>query len=421
MQCSFRLVMASFMMAVIGMAGSAGAASKDGVTIGITVEPPGLDPTSGAAAAISEVTWLNIYEGLTRVDESGKVLPNLAESWSTEDARVYIFKLVPGVTFHDGTPLTASQVKFSFERNAAPASTNKRKRVFANMAAIETPDASTVKITLKQPSALLPFFLAEATAAIVTPETAATDATTPIGTGPYRFVRWSRGDAVMLEKFPAHRRAAAIKLDHATFRFINDASAQVAALLAGDLDVVPNMSGLESVARFKSDPRFQVLVGSTEGETFVGINNKRPPFTDPKVRRAINLAIDRAAIIEGANDGYGLPIASHATRSNPFYLDLTSVFPYDPGKAKQLLAEAGFPNGFETVLKLPPQAYARRFRRDRRRHARASRNPGQDRADRMGPVARCGVQAEELRPDRDHAARALGHLQLRRPRLFLPV
>jgi len=173
-------------------------------------------------------------------------------------------------------------------------------------------------------------------------------------------VSWTRGDNVVLEKFSQHRDAAKIPLQRATFRFINDPSAQVAALLAGDLDYAPNLGGLEQVERFKSDARFKILVGATEGETFVGINNARAPFTDARVRRAVNLALDRKAIIDGVNGGYGQPIASHATRSNPYFVDLTAMFPYDPAAARRLLAEAGFPNGFETAFKLPPQAYARR-------------------------------------------------------------
>jgi peptide/nickel transport system substrate-binding protein len=181
-----------------------------------------------------------------------------------------------------------------------------------------------------------------------------------VGTGPYQFVSWTRGDSVTLQKFAGHRDASKITVTQARFRFINDPSAQVAALLAGDLDYAPNLGGLEMVERFKTDARFKILVGATEGETLLGINNKRAPFTDPKVRRAVNLALDRKAIIEGVNGGFGEPIASHATRSNPYYVDLTGLFPYDPGAARKLLAEAGFPNGFETAFKLPPQPYARR-------------------------------------------------------------
>src|SRR5262249_16621945 len=151
------------------------------------------------------------------------------------------------ITFHNGTALTAATVKSSFTRSAADTSTNKRKRVFANMAAIDTPDDHTVTITLKQPSSLLPFFLAEATGAIVAPDTTETNATNPVGTGPFRFAKWTRGDSVSLEKFAGHRDAGAVKLARATFRFVGDPSSQVAALLAGDLDYVPFMGGLEAV------------------------------------------------------------------------------------------------------------------------------------------------------------------------------
>src|SRR5690348_11533523 len=111
------------------------------------------------AAAVSEVTWPNIFEGLTRVDEKGHVLPGLAESWTVEDSKLYVFKLKKGVKFHDGSDFTAADVKFTFERNAGATSTNKRKRIFANMASVEAPDAETVRIALKDPSRLLPYFL----------------------------------------------------------------------------------------------------------------------------------------------------------------------------------------------------------------------------------------------------------------------
>jgi len=348
------------LVALAFLGGSGWAAGKDSVAIGLRLEPPTLDPTTQPAAAVSEITWQTIFEGLTRVDEKDHILPSLAESWSTEDAKTYTFKLRPGVTFHDGAPLTSAAVKFTFERDAGAGSTNKRKSVFANMAAIEVPDPLTVRIVLKEANGLLPYFLAEAPAAILSEKTAAGDPLKPVGTGPYRFVDWVRGDSVTLEKYPGYRDAAKVAIAHATIRFIADESAQVAALLAGDIDYLTQLGALETVDRFKGDPRFQVLIGSTEGETFVGMNNKRAPFTDLRMRQAVNYAIDRKAIIDGAMAGFGHPIASHATTVNPYYLDLTAKYPHDPAKAKALLAEAGFPNGLDVVMKLPPQTYARR-------------------------------------------------------------
>jgi len=145
-----------------------------------------------------------------------------------------------------------------------------------------------------------------------------------------------------------------------TFRFINDPSAQVAALLAGDLDGVPRFNALESLKQFQSDPRFSVVVGGTEGKTIMTINNKKKPFDDVRVRRALAAAIDRKAIIDGAQEGYGTPIGSHMVPSDAGYVDLTGVNPYNPEKAKALLKEAGVQTPLNVTLTLPPPAYARK-------------------------------------------------------------
>jgi peptide/nickel transport system substrate-binding protein len=353
-------------LAFVGMAlwaaggATPAAAAKDSLVMAIRLEPPTLDPTTQAAAAVSEVTWQTIFEGLTRVDEKGDVKPGLAQSWTSSDAKTFTFKLRPGVKFQDGTPFTSADVKFTFERDAAPASTNKRKPIFANIASIATPDPLTVTIVLKKPNGLLPYFLAEAPAAILSPKTAAGDALHPIGTGPYRLASWVRGDSITLAAWPGYRDAAKVAIKHATIRFIGDASAQVAAMLSGEVDYLAELGPLEDVGEFKNNPKFQVIVGSTGGETFVALNNKRAPFTDLKVRQAVNFAIDRPAIIEGAMDGYGHPIASHSTPADPDYVDLTGLYPHDPAKAKALLAAAGFPHGLDVTLTLPPQTYARR-------------------------------------------------------------
>ena len=265
-----------------------------------------------------------------------------------------------GAKFQDGEPFSSADVKFSFERNAAEGSTNKRKATFANFDKIETPDADTVVITLKKTNPDLLFNLGENTAVIVDPKSAAGNATNPIGTGPFKFDNWVKGSSVTLVKWDGYRNAAAIKLSKVTFRIINDPAAQVAALLAGDVDAIPRFGASESLGQFQKDTRFTVTVGSTEGKTIVSINNKRKPLDDIRVRRAISYAIDRKAIIDGAMNGFGAPIGSHYPPHEQGYVDLTGMYPYDPEKAKELLKETGLPLPLELSFKLPPPAYARR-------------------------------------------------------------
>ena len=340
---------------------AAEAQMKDSVVIGMRLEPaPGLDPTAAAAAAISQVTTYNVYECLTRIDGTGKVGPMLAKSWTiSEDGLTYVLELEQGVTFHDGSAFDSADVRFNFERNGGENSKNKNKGTYKNVASIETPDAHTVVITLNAPNSLFLFKLAQSTGAIVAPETAETNATDPVGTGPYRFVKWTKGDSVELEKYDGHRNAANVQIKRAKFRFINDATAQVAALYAGDLDYMPQLSAPEMFAQFQGDDNFTTLQGTTEGETILAMNNKQAALSDVRVRRALMHAIDRQALIDGAMYGSGTPIGSHFPPHHPAYVDLTGVYAYDPARAKALLAEAG-QEGLELSLKLPPPSYARR-------------------------------------------------------------
>lgn len=339
---------------------AAQAQKKDQVTLGMTLEPPGLDSTTGAAAAIGEITHYNIYESLTKIRENGEVEPLLAESWTnTPDLKTWTFRLKGGVKFSDGVPLTSATVKSAFERYASEKSTNKNKATFVNIARIESPDPLTVKITLKEPNGILLFNLGENTAVITADESAPTNATKPVGTGPFKFDSWVKGSSVTLVKNPAYRNAGSIKLNKVVFKFISDPAAATASLLAGDIDAFPRFPAPESVGQFQVDKRFTVMTGSTEGETILTINNKRKPFDDVRVRRAISYAIDRSAIVAGAMYGFGIPIGSHFPPHNPAYVDLTGVYAYDPAKAKALLAEAGQSN-LTVSLKLPPPPYARR-------------------------------------------------------------
>ena len=333
---------------------------KDSVVLAMTLEPPGLDPTAGAASAIAEIVLYNIFETLTKVNGDGSVTPLLAESWTiSPDAKAYTFKLRKGVKFQNGEPFNAAAVRYSFERAVAKDSVNKDKATFANIAAIDTPDEHTVVLTLKNGNPDLLFQLGQATAVIVEPKSVATNNTQPVGTGPYKLDSWSRGSSATLVRWDGYRNAANVKIRRATIRFISDPSAQVASLLSGDVDAFPRVAAARSLEQFKRDKRFQILIGGSRAKVIVAMNNKRKPLDDVLVRRAIAAAIDRKAVIDGAVDGFGVPIGSYYTPGAPGYVDLTGVNAYDVAKARALLHQAGVTLPLELTMKLPPTPYAR--------------------------------------------------------------
>lgn len=345
--------------AVALASGTAAFAARTDLVLGMVLEPPHLDPTAGAAAAIREVTYANIFEGLTRIGPNGEVLPDLAESWTiSDDGKVYTFKLHTGVKFHDGTDFNASDVKFSLDRARAENSQNAQKQLFAAIDTVDVVDPATVKVTLKRPQGSFLYNMGWGDAVIVAPESAETNKEKPIGTGPFKFQNWAKGSSVTLVKSDNYW-GNPVYLDKAEFRFIPDASAAVPAMLSGDVQAFPNMPTSDSLSQFQSDPRFKVVVGSTEGETILAMNNGKPPFDQLKVRQAISYALDRKAIIDGASEGLGHPIGSHMSPSNKDYVDLTGTYPHDPAKAKELLKEAGVASGTKVTLKLPPPPYAR--------------------------------------------------------------
>ena len=331
---------------------------KDSIVIAMQLEPPGMDPTAGAASAIGEVTLYNIYETLTKINADGKVTPLLAESWEVSpDLKTYTFKLRKGVKFQNGEPFNAQCVKFSFDRAGNDKSTNKDKRTFANLTT-QVVDDHTVVLLNKEIDPDLPFLLGQATAIIVEPKSAEANATKPIGTGPYRLENWIKGSSAVLVKWDGFRSPGQAKLRKATFRFISDPSAASAALLSGDVDAFPRCQ-TRIVAQFKGNPQFQVLLGGSRAKTIISINNKHKPLDDVRVRRALLAAIDRKGFIEAAADGYGTPIGSHYVPGAEGYVDTTGVNPYDPEKAKKLLAEAGVKTPLELTMTLPPPPYAR--------------------------------------------------------------
>jgi len=345
-------------LALVLSAGTAFAANTE-ISIGMGLEPPNLDPTGGAAAAIDEVVYANVFEGLTRFAPDGAVVPGLAESWDiSEDGLTYTFNLRDGVTFHDGTDFTAEDAVFSLDRARAEGSTNAQPALFAGIESVTAADDTTLVVTLSAPNGSFLFNMAWGDAVMVAPESIDTAQTNPIGTGPFAFSEWVQGDRVELTRYDGYW-GEPVALEAATFRFISDPNAAFAAMMAGDVDAFPNFPAPETLAQFEADPRFTVIVGSTEGETILSTNNQAEYLSDVRVRQAIAQAINRQDIIDGAMFGYGTPIGSHFAPHNPDYVDLTGFAPYDPDAARALLAEAGA-EGITLRLMLPPPAYARR-------------------------------------------------------------
>ncbi|MGF0522230.1 ABC transporter substrate-binding protein [Agrobacterium pusense] len=338
------------------------AAAKTALTLGMTVEPTGLDPTIAAPVAIGQVTWQNIFEGLVTIDSKGKVKPQLAESWEiSPDGKAYTFKLRKGVTFHDGEAFDSSVAKFSLDRARGEASVNPQKRFFAAIDSIETPDADTLVLKLKQPAGSLIYWLGWPASVMVAPKSAETNRTTPVGTGPFKFVNWAKGDKVELQKNAAYwDKAVSVKLEKATFRFVSDPQAQAAALKSGDIDAFPEFGAPELMSSFDGDARLGTFVGNTELKVVAGMNSARKPFSDKRVRQALMMAVDRGTVIEGAWSGFGTAIGSHYTPNDRGYIDMTGVHPCDVDKAKALLADAGYADGFSFTIKAPQMAYAQR-------------------------------------------------------------
>lgn len=334
--------------------------AQSNINVGLQLEPPNLDPTSGAAAAIDEVVYGNIFEGLVRIDERGEVQAGLALYWEiSTDGRSYLFHLAEGVTFHDGTEFDARDVRYSLNRGRAGNSTNAKKYIFEPIALIDVFDASTIMVTLDQAHPNFLFNLGLGDAVIVGEESVKDNAFNPVGTGPFKFEKWVRGDSIKLIRNENYWGAAP-RLEAATFKIITDPLSAYTAMMAGDIDTFPNYPAPENLFLFDRDPDFEVIVGLTAGETILSTNNKKAPFDNILVRKAMAHAINRNELVDGAMFGNAEPIGSHFAPSHPDYVDLTGLYPHDLDKARGYLKEAGLEDGFTASLKLPPPIYARR-------------------------------------------------------------
>src|SRR5947207_12308753 len=353
-----RTVAPVVLVALLALAASWGpvaAQAPRALVVQAATEPPGLDLTATPASATAGVVLYNVQECLVKVDAQGKLVPWLAERWHTADNRNYTFFLKKGVRFHNGRELKAADVKFVIERAMNPETKHPYPQYYAAIGDIIVKDDYTITFTLKTPTANFLLNLARQGSVIYPREAVDTLKSEPIGTGPFKLAEWVRGDRIVLVKNPDYHVKGLPKLDRVTYRFIPDPNAALAALKAGDVDAAMFGLGPEHIPDLQKDSRFQVIVGETTNDVIMSMNNSRKPYTDVRVRRAITYGVNKPEVVKGAMFGLGRVLGTNVDPLNPYFVDMSGAMPHDAARAKKLLAEAGYPNGFETVLKVAQQ------------------------------------------------------------------
>ncbi|MBI1726535.1 MAG: ABC transporter substrate-binding protein, partial [Candidatus Rokubacteria bacterium] len=333
---------------------AAPAAAQGALTVQVSTEPPGLDLTTNPSSAIAGVVFYNVQEGLVKVDRHGKLVPWLAERWYTTDSKNYTFFLRKGVRFHNGREMKAADVKFALDRAVNPETKHPYRVQYENVQDVIVKDDYTISVTLKLVQANFLWTVARQGSVIYPREAVDTLKTQPMGTGPFTVADWVRGDRIVLVKNKDYWQKGLPRLDKVTYRFIPDPNSALASLKSGDIDVSAFGLGPENVDALKKDGRFQVILGDTTNDVTLSMNNSKKPYLDKRVRLAITHAINKEEVLKGAMFGYGKILGSNVDPLNLYYVDVSKRQPYDPGRAKKLLAEAGYPNGIDIRFRTGP-------------------------------------------------------------------
>lgn len=339
---------------------SSAASTNRTLVIGSEVAPPSLDLTSNPAAAIQEVLDYNVYQHLVQFTPKGELIPVLATSWKiTNSGRTYTFDIRPGVKFSNGAPLTAADVVYSMKRVVAPGSVYPHKKSLASvMQSVNAIGSKQVQVTLNAPDwGFLETLASTSDGVILDPSAVPKIATHPVGTGPFEFSNLVPNYSATLVRNPLYWGPSP-KVANVTWRYFSNPTAENSALRTGEIDVIDNEPYAKLVAPFRANPKYQVISGPTPGKVDLVLNNTYGPLQNVLVRRAISYATDKRALIATAAAGPAVPLGSEAAPMNPYYLNLANVYPYDPAKARALLAQAGYPHGFSINLVLPPYNYA---------------------------------------------------------------
>jgi peptide/nickel transport system substrate-binding protein len=332
-----------------------------------------LDPQKTALLVAHEVMW-QIYDSLIYLDEAGTVHPGLATEWSfSADNLTVTYKLRENVTFHDGTPLTAQIVQDTVKRHLDPATASPTSYMLGPIKETQVVDDLTIAYVYTEP--FVPMFVGlgySYCAPISIPAaTAAGDGfgRNPVGTGPYKFVEWTADDTIVLEKNEAHDWSTtfyttqqAPQVDRFEFHVIPEDATRLSALESGEVDIVAGTDAVptDKIKILGETDGIQVITRPAVGVYYAYLNMSVKPLDDVRVRQAINYAVDKDAIVQLVLDGNGVPATSLLASSFGDYTSEGTQYPYDPEKAKALLAEAGLEGGFDaTYLNIAAPVYQR--------------------------------------------------------------
>ncbi|MEL0579688.1 glutathione ABC transporter substrate-binding protein GsiB [Pectobacterium punjabense] len=333
------------------MAASPVWAAKDAViAVGSTFTS--LDPYD-ANDSLSQTVAKSFYQGLFGFDKEMKLVNVLADSYDVSpDGLAYTVKLHPGVKFHDGSAFNAAAVKVNLDRASNPESRLKRYNLFKMIDKTEVVDDLTVKIMLKTPFSAFVNNLAHPAAVMISPAALKQYGKEigfhPVGTGPYRFVAWNQTDFVKVEKFSGYWKAGLPKLDSITWRPVVDNNTRAALLQTGEAQFAYPIPFEQAKVLEKND-KLALVASPSILHRYISMNVTQKPFDNPKVRQALNYAINKEALIKVAFSGYATPAEGPLPGSIDYSVKY-QPWPYDPAKARELLKEAGYPDGFTTTL-----------------------------------------------------------------------
>ena len=322
-----------------GTGGSTGQAAvdTDRVRIGLVAEPSNLDFTRTDGAAIPQALLGNVYETLVKVDQEGEIQPSLATKYTvSKDRRTYTFTLNTNVVFHNGTALTADDVVYSINQ-VKKRWTVSLKSAMDVVTSAKATNPTTVTVTLSRPSNQWLYAMTTRVGAIFDDKGTADLANRPIGSGPYEFKEWKRGQSIALAR-NSHYWGEKPTFDNVSFQYFKDPNALNSAMLSGGIDVIGTVQAPESLDQFGNGD-YQVIQGTTNGEVVLSFNNGKGIFTDKKARQAVRYAIDHQALLDTCWAGRGTLIGSMVPPTDPWYEDRTGDYPYNPDKAKQLVGE----------------------------------------------------------------------------------